>query len=152
MNMKTPLLLLLSIPFLLSACAGKDIDPTVPNVDTYLDFSKDKTPDRVNNYWVFSKRVNSKYPETAAKNHLAGCVQVITLIDSDGKPAGMSIGQSFPEGIFDKAALKAVSDWRWTKTSHNKQAVPVMASYYLDYQVSNASNEKQAADECDFTG
>ena len=57
--------------------------------------------------------VAPQYPQAALDAHESGSVTVEFTVDLDGRPRGVHVVQSKPRGVFDYAAVTAVSRWRF---------------------------------------
>lgn len=68
-------------------------------------------------------RANPTYPAYAAKNNIEGYVQMRFDIDEDGDPVNIKVINSVPEKIFDQAAIKALSNWKYAPKVVNGVAV-----------------------------
>ena len=55
-----------------------------------------------------------EYPESAARRRLEGYVNVRFDITKTGATANVEVIDAMPEGVFDKAAIKAVKRWKYT--------------------------------------
>ncbi len=63
------------------------------------------------------KKVAPEYPsEAARKNISAGSVRAKLNIAGDGKVAGVDIVEAEPKRVFDRAAIDALSQWRFEGT------------------------------------
>ena len=54
-----------------------------------------------------------EYPERALDARVSGSVTVAYTIDLTGHPVDVRVVQSSPPGVFDQAAIDAVSEWRY---------------------------------------
>lgn len=82
--------------------------------------------------WIVEKRVNPKYPIKAVKNNIEGCVRLQFFINSDGLPQYIeSIKSSAP--IFNEAAIKALSKWRFAPTDNNSNKLPERQTVELSF-------------------
>jgi TonB family protein len=54
-----------------------------------------------------------QYPEEAQANHVEGYVVVGYDVDVDGNVANAHVVEASPPGVFDAAAVAAVSHWRF---------------------------------------
>ncbi len=57
--------------------------------------------------------VAPEFPETALNGHVSGSVTVEFVVDRSGRPYNVHVVQSTRRGIFDDAAVAAVSQWRF---------------------------------------
>jgi periplasmic protein TonB len=54
-----------------------------------------------------------EYPERALDNQISGSVEVAFTLGLDGRPHDVRVTEANPPGVFDRAALSAVSRWRY---------------------------------------
>ncbi|CCH47316.1 energy transducer TonB [Pseudodesulfovibrio piezophilus] len=69
------------------------------------------------------RQVTPEYPYNAKRNHIEGRVVVRMLVLSNGAPTNLTVQSSEPNGIFDKAALKAAKRWKFKPGHYKGQAV-----------------------------
>lgn len=62
---------------------------------------------------VATKQVPPKYPKSALDGKIEGCVVVSFLIDEQGHANEVAVIDSQPKGVFDRATLKVLKDWRF---------------------------------------
>jgi periplasmic protein TonB len=62
---------------------------------------------------VAKKRVAPVYPRGAERRKIEGHVVVTYSVDTEGKVSNVAVAEAVPEGVFDDAALKAVSKWKY---------------------------------------
>lgn len=106
--------LLIPLTFVLAACKST---PEVEQAQIdYLDLSAKEQVTLVEEYWTVVKRVEPRYPVSAVKNNISGCVDLIVGIDQNGKFKGYKVRSSFPKGVFDKNAAAALTKWKWKAT------------------------------------
>ncbi|MDP2713699.1 M56 family metallopeptidase [Rheinheimera sp.] len=77
-------------------------------------------------------RIEPRYPIAAAKDGIAGFVQLKYDVSADGKVENVSVVKSSPTGIFDKEAVYALQQWRYTATGQRHQAQLVQLDFELD--------------------
>lgn len=58
-------------------------------------------------------RVNPRYPRRAKIRRQEGFVQLAFKIDSSGFVSDVKVMKSNPEGVFERAAIKAMKRWRF---------------------------------------
>ena len=68
-------------------------------------------------------RINPDYPQRALSRGLEGWVQVQFTISETGSVIDPIVVDSMPKGIFDDAAIKAVSRWRYNPKVEGAVAV-----------------------------
>jgi TonB family protein len=117
----------------------------------YLDLSLESQKDLVKDYWVVEKRQDPKYPVTAAKENISGCVDLVVGINQDGKTSGYKIKSSYPEGVFDNNAAASLKKWKWSATEGNVDKTPILMSIQLGFRVGKAKNVKEAKAKCGWT-
>ena len=61
------------------------------------------------------KPVPPKYPKSALKQKIDGCVVLSFLLDAEGTASGFEVIESLPKGVFDAAVLKDMGQWTFQK-------------------------------------
>ncbi len=77
-------------------------------------------------------RVEPRYPLQAAQQGISGYVQIKFDVDAQGKVVNASVIKSSPEQVFDKAALHALQQWRYTATGVEHKAQRIQLDFELD--------------------
>lgn len=62
---------------------------------------------------VAIERPPPKYPASAVKKGVDGCVVMSFLIDAQGRAEKIEVIESKPKDVFEKATLKALKQWRF---------------------------------------
>ncbi len=62
---------------------------------------------------VAKKRVAPVYPRGAERRKIEGHVVVTYNVNTDGSVSDVAVAEAVPEGVFDDAAVKAVSKWKY---------------------------------------
>ncbi|WP_404389381.1 energy transducer TonB [Pseudoalteromonas phenolica] len=137
--------LLIPITFILAACNSTSENKVQMK---YLDLSAKEKVQHVDNYWTLLKRVEPRYPISAAKDDVSGCVDLIVGIGQDGKVNGYKVRSSFPKGVFENNAAAALSKWKWQATENNKESVPVLTSVRLDFTTSRNPTDVEYLKNC----
>ena len=87
----------------------------------------DTTPQAVlpmsNNIMIPLIRTTPNYPSRALQRGLEGFVELSFTVDRFGSVIDPVIINAVPEGVFDRAALQAISRWKYSPTMNNGQAV-----------------------------
>ena len=136
----------------LVACVSNDTaEMAVEEPIQYIDLTLDDKKDLIKEYWVVEKRQEPKYPISAARKGLSGCVDLIVGIKTNGKSGGYKVKKSYPEGVFDKYAAAALNNWKWEATDKNADRKPVLTTIQLDFMVSGSKNKKEAESQCGFS-
>lgn len=77
-------------------------------------------------------RIEPRYPLQAAEQGISGYVQIKFDVDAQGKVINASVMKSSPEHVFDKEALRALTQWQYTATGKLHQAQMVQLDFELD--------------------
>jgi protein TonB len=80
-------------------------------------------------------RVPPKYPARAANRHIEGWVTVEFTVQTDGSVDDAVVVNSEPEGVFDEAALTAISKWQFKEKIVNGVAVTQRAVQKLQFKL-----------------
>ncbi|MEO2279817.1 energy transducer TonB [Pseudoalteromonas pernae] len=86
--------------------------------------------------WQEEEMVQPRYPIEAAKNSLEGCVSVQFFINSDGVPTYLEVLKSSHKDTFNKAAIKAIEQWRYSPTEANSERIPERQKTSLSFALS----------------
>ncbi len=77
------------------------------------------------------RRVPPTYPEKAQSRREQGCVNVRFRLDSHGRPTQLRVFSSQPRGIFDQAAIRTMSQWRFRVTDEYGHPIPIRKNFLL---------------------
>jgi len=88
--------------------------------------------------WEIEKRVEPKYPSKAVKNGTEGCVKMQFFINSYGIPVYIEPIKSSNAKLFDSAAVKALSKWRYKPTESNHNKTPERQTVELSFTMSSS--------------
>ncbi|WP_299011901.1 energy transducer TonB [uncultured Shewanella sp.] len=136
----------------LGACVSNDaVEVVAESPIQYIDLTSKDYKERVKEYWVLDKNQAPRYPISAARKRVSGCVDVIVGIKKDGRMGEYKVMKSYPEGIFDQYATAALKHWKWSATQDNSDSAPVLTSIQLDFMVDGAKNKSEAETLCGFT-
>ncbi|MEA5444421.1 TonB family protein [Gammaproteobacteria bacterium AB-CW1] len=105
---------------LMSACASSP--------ETFIPEEKKALPkvEDPNSYFAEITRVAPEWPRSALTKGISGSVTMGLVIDADGQVTHIEVMESTPEGIFDRAAIRAVQQWRYQPDdATNAQSVRV---------------------------
>ena len=80
-------------------------------------------------------RVAPKYPQLAIQRGLEGWVQLEFTITTSGTVTEIVVKDSDPPKIFDKAAKKAISKWRYAPKAINGKLVESQAEVVLTFEM-----------------
>ncbi|MDP4529068.1 energy transducer TonB [Alkalimonas delamerensis] len=140
----------LSIPSILIALTACSIAPT-PESQTTLDLTAEQH--WVSHYWQVSRTAVPEYPRQAAQRELNGCVRFQLTIDSHGRPQQIELIESFPAGVFDQSARRALAKFQWQPGEKNPEAQPARIPFQLDFTLEGGgSNYDEAGTFCFISG
>jgi protein TonB len=74
-------------------------------------------------------RVNPEYPFAALHRGVRGSVLVEYSVDQRGRVVAPRILEAKPPGVFDGAALRALSRWRYEPTTTDSQTMKVRMTF-----------------------
>ncbi|MCC5856032.1 MAG: TonB family protein [Idiomarina sp.] len=131
----------------LGACASTNNS----SMEEFLDLSTD--PMNANDYWIVVSRVAPTYPASASVNSTSGCVELAFGISQNGRVVRPQVLESYPKGMFDRAAMSALSKWRYTHTDWNAEKRPILTTVKLSFEVEGGGDQWYEANEvCNFGG
>lgn len=117
-------------------------EPTLEKPKLEIDASsllgsfKPKLPDRVREPVPVSTPA-PEYPRAAAVAGVEGKVLVEFTINAQGRTEDIDILSAEPRGMFERAAQRAVADWRFQPYQVNGQAQPKRMQQTLTFKLSN---------------
>jgi len=76
------------------------------------------------------------------------CVELATLINSQGEAQGYKVISSYPEGVFDNNAAAAVGLWRWKATTENMSKQSILTYLKMDFMVSPKPTDAEYLAHC----
>jgi protein TonB len=110
-----------SVPQVPMALAGPYIGPV-----------RQGPPDR--DFMVIS-RIPPQYPYRAQRRGIEGWVKVSLLITEQGTVQDVVVVEAEPEGVFDNAAVQAVSKWKFKPRIERGKAVAVRAEQVVTFKL-----------------
>jgi protein TonB len=69
--------------------------------------------------------VAPEYPDSALNDHVSGSVTVQYTVDKKGHTRNVQVIESTPPGVFNRAAMDAITRWRYRPAKYNGQPVEV---------------------------
>lgn len=97
-----------------------ETEPTDVNIEpilTRIHVSKANVDIKIgngsNDYPIAQYLINAQYPRTALQRGIEGYVDLRFDVNEQGQTENISVLAAEPEGIFERAAVKAVSKWRY---------------------------------------
>jgi TonB family protein len=94
--------------------------------------------------WVIEKRVDPKYPINAIKSGQSGCVTMQFFINAEGVPVYIEPVKSSNSKLFDGAAVKALSKWRYKATESNQNKTPERQTVELSFSMLSSADVKHS--------
>ena len=82
-------------------------------------------------------RVEPVYPKEAAEKGIEGSIVLKFDIDIDGKVEDVAVVSSAPEHVFDKAAINAIQQWRYSKPASRLRGMKVQLDFLLEAETDN---------------
>ena len=79
--------------------------------------------------------VAPKFPEEARRQGIDGWVSLRYVVGDDGAVSSLSVVGSQPAGVFEKAALEAVAQWRYQPAKHDGQPVRLHTQLRLRFKL-----------------
>jgi protein TonB len=80
-------------------------------------------------------RTAPQYPYQATRRHIEGWVRVSFLVTAAGDVEDVVLLESEPEGIFDRAALRAVSKWKFKPRIVDGRPVAARAEQVVEFRL-----------------
>jgi len=122
-------------------------------------YSKNESEDiltlasKSNNFWKIVEFVEPVYPYHALSRGYEGCVNISFIIKSDGKVSSLRFLKSSLGKVFDMAALKAVSKYRYAPTKNNVSNTPIRTNIIIPFLIlenveNNPSHSREVENLC----
>ncbi len=92
-------------------------------------------------YWEWSRNDPRQYPRRAYRAGVTGHVSVVYTINPKGKIEDVEIVESQPQGMFDKATLRALKKVRLKPASSNKNRQAVRVPFTMQFKLSSGSKD-----------
>ena len=99
----------------------------------YIGAVRQGPPDRD---FIAISQVTPQYPYRAQRRGLEGWVRVSLLITEQGTVQDVVVVAAEPEGIFDQAAIQAVSKWKFKPRIQDGKAVAVRVEQVVKFNLS----------------
>ncbi|MBB3225835.1 protein TonB [Luteibacter sp. Sphag1AF] len=74
---------------------------------------------------VLTKQIRPRYPTAAMRSNQEGWVDVELTVDTQGAVSNVTVVDSQPKHVFDRAALDAVGRWEFKPAMRNGEPMPV---------------------------
>jgi protein TonB len=75
------------------------------------------------------------YPASARQGHVEGWVELMFTITETGSVRDIEVVDAEPRGVFESAAMQAVSGWRYRPRLANGQPVPRRSTVTLRFNL-----------------
>lgn len=79
------------------------------------------------------KRVNPSYPPQALRSRTEGWVELSFTITANGDVEGIEVVDAEPRRVFDREAMRALGQWKFTPRVEGGKAVPAKARQRLTF-------------------
>jgi len=82
-----------------------------------------------------TRYVPPQYPDSALEDRVSGSVTVAYVVDEKGRVRNVRITESSPRGVFDRAAMDAIREWRYRPAEYNGQPVQVPVRTLIRFEL-----------------
>ena len=89
----------------------------------------------INREFMPVSRTPPQYPYQATRRRIEGWVRVSFLVTETGSVEDVVLLESEPEGIFDRAAVRAVSKWKFKPRIVDGQPVAARAEQVVEFRL-----------------
>jgi len=93
--------------------ADLSVEPVLSRVHVNKANVEIKIGNGSNDFPIAQYLINAQYPRTALQRGIEGYVDLRFDVNEQGQTKNISVLAAEPEGIFERAAVKAVSKWRY---------------------------------------
>lgn len=91
-------------------------------------------PEQLSNQWILLNRdVSVDVPNSGVNIYKPSCIAVTYTIGSDGVPMNVQVAKMVPKSDLGKAAVSAVSNFRYGPSLANKNHMPVSTYYVVPF-------------------
>ena len=80
-------------------------------------------------------RVDPQYPPEAMRGRQQGWVELEFTVDVDGSISNVSVVASRPTRVFDRAAIRAMQEWRFDPRLENGEPVATRMRQRFDFRL-----------------
>jgi len=95
-------------------------------------------PEQLSNDWILLNRdVSVDVPNSGVNIYKPSCIAVTYLIGTDGVPMNVRVAKMVPPSDLGKAAVSAVSNFRYGPSLTNKNHTPVDTYYIVPFNSSD---------------
>jgi hypothetical protein len=100
-------------------------------------------PEQLTNQWILLNRdVSVDVPNSGVNIYKPSCIAVTYTIGSDGKPMNVQVAKMVPQSDLGKAAVSAVSNFRYGPSLTNKNHMPVSTYYIVPFNSPDDSAQR----------
>ena len=93
------------------------------------------TEDAVDSKPIVKYQPPLNYPARARAQNISGRVKLWFIVGSDGMAKNIKVQESFPEGVFDEAAITCVSGTRFEPAKYKGRPVEMSVVMPIDFQL-----------------
>ena len=84
-----------------------------------------------------TRYVAPEYPDRALSDRISGSVTVEYVVDKKGYVKDVKVIESSPPGVFDRAAMQSIRQWRYRAAKFNGQPVEVPVRTRIRFELPN---------------
>ena len=84
-----------------------------------------------------TRYVAPEYPDRALSDRIGGSVTVQYVVDKKGYVKDVKVLESSPPGVFDRAAMESIRQWRYRAAKYNGQPVEVPVRTRIRFELPN---------------
>ncbi|MGH8288176.1 MAG: energy transducer TonB [Steroidobacteraceae bacterium] len=82
-----------------------------------------------------TRYVPPQYPDSALEDRVSGSVTVAYVVDEKGRVRNVRVTQSSPRGVFDRAAMDAIREWRYRPAEYDGEPVKVPVRTLIRFEL-----------------
>ncbi len=88
-----------------------------------------------NQDFALTRRVNAQYPKDALRSRTEGWVELSFTVSASGDVEGVEVVNANPRRVFDREAVRALGQWKFTPRIENGKPVAAKARQRLEFNL-----------------
>lgn len=88
-----------------------------------------------NKDFVLTRRVDAQYPRDAQRGRTEGWVELSFTVTANGDVEGVEVANANPRRVFDREAIRALSQWKFSPRIENGKPVAARARQRLEFNL-----------------
>jgi protein TonB len=88
-----------------------------------------------NKDFALTRRVDAQYPKDALRSRTEGWVELSFTVTVTGSVEGVEVANANPRRVFDREAIRALSQWKFTPRIENGKPVAAKARQRLEFNL-----------------